>query len=122
MVGSAGSGNLVEWLADYTGDILSGYRFTLYSGIAISLFSLIPFALIRAAKPTVEESRVSFSFEMLKERWPFYFKISISNFLVGMGAGLVIPFLNLYFRDRFGQAPDSIGHFYFLMTAYIYSS
>lgn len=115
MVGSAGSGNLVELLADYTGDLFSGYRYTLYVGIGISLLSLIPFALIRASKPSEDESKITLTWDLFRERWPFYFKISISNFLVGMGAGLVIPFLNLYFRDRFGQAPDSIGHFYFMV-------
>jgi predicted MFS family arabinose efflux permease len=33
---------------------------------------------------------------------------------VGLGAGLVIPFLNLFFRDRFAQPPDKITFFYFL--------
>jgi predicted MFS family arabinose efflux permease len=49
---------------------------------------------------------------MLKERGSLYFRIFFSNFLVGVGAGLIIPFLNLYFRDRFGLNPDAIGSYY----------
>jgi len=30
-------------------------------------------------------------------------------FLVGFGAGLTVPFLNLYFRNRFGLGPERIG-------------
>jgi predicted MFS family arabinose efflux permease len=36
-------------------------------------------------------------------------------FIIGLGAGLTIPFLNLYFRDRFGLPPDTIGLFYSLV-------
>jgi predicted MFS family arabinose efflux permease len=34
-----------------------------------------------------------------------------------MGAGLIIPFLNLYFRDRFGLTPQTIGVYYGLVHA-----
>jgi MFS family permease len=46
--------------------------------------------------------------------------IAANALLIGMGAGLVIPFMNLYFRDRFGSSSGEIG-FYFagaqVMTA-----
>lgn len=39
------------------------------------------------------------------------------NFLVGIGAGLIIPFLNLYFKDRFNLQPDVIGLFFLAVSA-----
>jgi MFS family permease len=39
-------------------------------------------------------------------------KLTFPGFLVGCGAGLTIPFLNLYFRDRFHQDPQQIGGFF----------
>lgn len=114
MVGSLFSGKIVLLLADYTGDIILGYRYTLYLGILSSLLALIPFSKIIAKTPSVEENKIEFSREKFKKRGMFYLKISAANFTVGLGAGLVIPFLNLYFRDRFNQPPDLITFYYFL--------
>ena len=35
--------------------------------------------------------------------------IALNSALIGMGAGLVIPFMNLYFKDRFGCTSAQIG-------------
>ena len=115
MAGSIGSGKLVTVIADYTGDIVLGYQYTIYLGIAIGLISLVPFFMIKSAKPSREENKILFSWQQLKSRGKFYFKVSFSNFLVGLGAGLIIPFLNLYFRDRFNLSPDLIGLYYFVV-------
>ena len=114
MVGSLFSGKLVLILAEFTGDIIAGYRYTLYIGIAASILALIPFALVKANPPSAEESKISLNMNQIRNRGGFYFKITIANFIVGLGAGLIIPFLNLYFRDRFGQPPDRITFFYFM--------
>lgn len=116
MFGSIVSGKIVKIIEGVTGDIILGYQYTLYGGIAIGLLALIPFFLIKAAKPSAEENRISINMDQFRKRGKFYFKITSSNFLVGMGAGLIIPFLNLYFRDRFGLGPDTIGLFYFVVA------
>jgi predicted MFS family arabinose efflux permease len=113
MIGSVGSGQLVIWLGDLTGNTILGYRYTMYIGIAVSLLALIPYAKIRSARPTGEERQIDFSRERLKKRWPFYTKVFTVNYLIGTGAGISIPFLNLYFRDRFGLTADTIGFYYF---------
>jgi predicted MFS family arabinose efflux permease len=115
MGGSVGSGKMVMIIGNWTGDILTGYQVTLYLGILVGLMALIPFFLIRASGPSREESRISLSYQQLKQRGLFYFRISISNFIIGLGAGLIIPFLNLYFRDRFNLLPDTIGFYYFVV-------
>ncbi|UCG60859.1 MAG: MFS transporter [Candidatus Zixiibacteriota bacterium] len=115
MAGSIGSGKMVMVISGWTGDIILGYQITLYIGIAVALAALIPFFLVRSSKPSEEERRISLSYRQLKERGRFYFKITISNFIIGAGAGLIIPFLNLYFRDRFNLQPDTIGFYYFVV-------
>ncbi|HKQ57321.1 MAG TPA: MFS transporter, partial [Candidatus Eisenbacteria bacterium] len=42
--------------------------------------------------------------------------VGLNAFLIGAGAGLVIPFMNLYFANRFGCSSGQIG-FYFSMAA-----
>lgn len=112
MVGSLGFGHMVTWLADRSGDIIAAYRYTLYTGIGVGLLALIPFAMIKSAPPSAEENRISISWDQLRRRGGFYLRISIANFLVGLGAGLIIPFLPLFFRDRFGLDPGTISIYY----------
>jgi predicted MFS family arabinose efflux permease len=118
MFGSVSSGQAVVWLTNVTGDVILGYRYTLYAGIGFSLLALIPYAVIRAARPSADERRILLPGREGRRRWRLYGKLTGANFLIGMGAGLSIPFLNLYFRDRFGLTADTIGVFYFcVMTS-----
>ena len=117
MVGSLGAGNMVTIITEQTGNIMVGYQYTLYAGLATSALAMIPLSLIKAAAPSAEENRINLSWEQFRRRGGFYFRITFVNFMVGMGAGLIIPFLNLYFRDRFGLAPDRIG-FYFIILQF----
>ncbi len=114
MFGSLFAGKLVVIIAGITGDLVTGYRSTLYLGIASSLLALIPFSKIKAANPATEENKFELNLSQIRKRGKFYLKITAANFMVGLGAGLIIPFLNLYFRDRFAQPPDNITFYYFL--------
>jgi len=116
MVAAAGGGEAADLLGNLVGDEVLGYRYALYIGIGVSTLGLLPFSLIQASDPSKEESRLHLSWRQFKERGRLYFKISIVNFLVGTGAGLIIPFLNLYFRDRFDLPADTIGWFYFFVS------
>lgn len=115
IIGAAGAGRLATALGEMVGDPILGYQYTLYIGIGVSLLALIPFAMIRAAVPTKNEVGIKLNLKTLRLRGGFYFKVFFCNFLIGMGAGLIIPFLNLYFRDRFDLAPDTIGLYYALV-------
>ncbi len=115
MVGSLGAGRLSTVLEASAGSLVQAYQYTLFTGIGISLLSLIPILLIVAHSPSGEENRIIISKEQIRKRGSFYIKICFANFFVGMGAGLVIPFLNLYFQDRFSVSVQSIGIFFFLV-------
>jgi len=116
MAGSLLAGKTAALLTARTGDLILAYRLTLVGGIGLSLLALIPFAFIQAAAPSAEENRVIFTRERFRSRGLFYFQITLVNLLIGTGAGLVIPFLNLYFSDRFQQPADTIGYYFFLVN------
>lgn len=109
---SFGSGWMAELLHDQTSSSILGYRYTLYIGIAVSMLALIPFGLIRPQSPSAEEHRLTLNWAKIRRRAGFYSKITVANLLIGMGAGLSIPFLNLYFKERFGLPPGLIGLFF----------
>jgi len=112
MFGAAFAGRLAATLGESTGSIVEGYQITLIVGIAVSLLALIPYLMIKPSEPSREERRLDISWEKLKTRGGFFLKVFVTNFTIGAGAGLIIPFLNLYFRDRFNLPPDVIGIYY----------
>jgi MFS family permease len=115
MLGSLVFGWLVPQLEIYTGDIVQAYRWTFAISVALGLLALIPFSLIKAVDPTEDNDKAIFSFGVVRRRLSLYSRLFIPYLIVGGGAGLIIPFLNLYFRDRFDQPPDKIGFFFFVV-------
>ncbi len=115
--GSVLFGWMVTALSDAVGGIVNAYRWTFVVGIGLGLISLIPFALIQPTGPSREDKKAVFSWNLIKRQSRLYLKLCIPFFIVGSGAGLIIPFLNLYFRDRFNQPPDKIGLFYTAVNA-----
>lgn len=116
VMGALGAGKLVTLINELADDRLLGYRITLALGVVTGLAALIPLGLIRE-KSKSDTLPMRLDWQQLKQRWNLYAKLMSSHFLVGIGAGLIIPFLNLYFRDRFGLKPDMIGLFYACVTA-----
>lgn len=113
MLGSLIFGQMVTILSDMTGGMVGAYRWTFLVSVALGLLALVPFSMLKASDPGQEDEKADFSYTLLKRRAWLYAKLFIPYFIVGTGAGLIIPFLNIYFRDRFDQPPDKIGLFYF---------
>ncbi len=112
-IGSFAFGALVDFIGDmYKLEAILAHRYTLTVGILISLFALIPFSLLKMPKVIPEEDRLRLSWAKLKPMRGVLLKLSLPYFIVGTGAGMIIPFLNLFFRDRFGQSPDQIGMYF----------
>jgi len=107
VVGVAGGG----WLAGFLGNRLHsdvlGLRITLLAAVGLLLLAVIPYAFIHSPPPDRGEAR---RFRLRGYPNPRLLgKLALPAFMVGCGAGLVIPFLNLYFRDRFALDPPAIG-------------
>ena len=117
MVGSAGAGKLVTTVGELSGDVIFGYKFGLITGVIIGTLALFPFAMVTARDPLAAEERISLNFGLLKSRGGFYIRLIFVNFLIGIGAGLIIPFLNLYFKERFKLQADMIGLFFLAVSA-----
>lgn len=41
--------------------------------------------------------------------WGMWWRLALPHGLVGLGAGLTIPFINIYFTDRFGVPKEELG-------------
>ncbi|MBN2621501.1 MFS transporter [candidate division WOR-3 bacterium] len=90
------------------------YRVTLYVFSVLVFAAVIPYVLIKEKAVTTTEP-------MKIHSWRLIMKLFLPGIIVGIGAGLSIPFLNLYFKDVFSSATRMIGIFYcgqqFLMIA-----
>ncbi len=115
------------WLHDYflvyfNGRVAPGeveiyaYRYAMLVTSIVGLTAIIPFTLIKAKKPEPEEVARAFSWKVLKANWRLLFKLNVPFMLLGTGAGLIIPFLNLYFRERFHLNANQIGVYFSILS------
>ncbi len=118
-------------LAGALGNVLAGHLPALFGGWlnvpdthvaayqAVMLFSLVsgllvlvPLFLIkepRAAEPQPETAGLkSFSFWAILSR-PLTLKLALPNLVMGIGAAILIPYLNLYFSEHFGVSDQNLG-------------
>lgn len=110
VVGALGGGLLPRLVVAHGGTAVAGYRLTLGLAALCMLISFVPYLAIRATPGTGRRVPLN---EYWKARdWRILVKLATPAFLVGTGAGLIIPFLNLYFRGRFSLQSDAIGRIF----------
>jgi MFS family permease len=107
VIGAAGGGALPRLIVASGGSLVDGYRLTLGLAAALVLLAIIPYTMIREAPRTGRA--LSITQYLVARDWPLLTRIAFPKFLTGLGAGLIIPFLNLYFRNRFHLASNAIG-------------
>ena len=92
-------------------DLLHAYRWTLCFGAGLAVCAAFPIARIGAARGAGHSSEV---YRPARGDTRLLAQIAINFFLIGAGAGLVIPFMNLYFAQRFQCSSAQIGSFFSL--------
>jgi len=113
VLSASGIGAIASILTIRFGSEVIGLRWALVIAAAVTFSATIPFGRIRS-KPSVAEKRPWRDYVYSRDM-RLILKLSLPAFFVGCGAGLTIPFLSLYFRDRFNQDPAQIG-FYFSIS------
>lgn len=120
VLGSMGGGVLADTLQHYGIDHVLSLRFTLFAGGIATLAAFVPMLFIRerqtqpelpniAAAPqeqprhSAEQAKADVSVKKASDgssRIIFWFVLT--QLPIGLGSGLVVPYLNLYFTNRFG--------------------
>jgi len=121
IVGSLGGGYLPNLFSHFVDFKSVAFRYSLYLSAFLGVLALIPFAMIKPKK-RVAESRAhkkGWDRKLLTQRSILLFRLSSPFFILGLGAGLIIPFLNLYFRDRFFLPARTIGIFFALLQFFM---
>jgi MFS family permease len=89
------------------GETEASYRNMLLAAAAVTAASSAALLAIRESAPpeAQEEERERFD-------WPVAAKFFLPELAFGLGAGLTIPFINLYFNSRFGVPAGTIALYY----------
>ncbi|MGH9391709.1 MAG: MFS transporter, partial [Vicinamibacteria bacterium] len=115
-------------------------RWSLYVAACLILVSAIPFNAMKEARPEEIDSsdrggsrtatplrRLSDRFggtlqyarDLIEVDWVLNLKLALPAMLIGLGAGLIIPFMNLFFHDRFGMSEGEIGLLFAVMQGFM---
>ena len=110
VIGNLIGGLLTDFFSLFVSDLHS-IRYTLMIGAFIYLIGLIPTTKFQELPKIVNKPKtrrkISLSWENNGLKLIVLF--AIAQILIGFGSGLVIPYLNLYFADRFSASTTSIG-------------
>jgi predicted MFS family arabinose efflux permease len=89
----------------------AAYQGVLLSAVAVSFLTLIPLVLIKEPQAAAQNDRLpekkASLFSVATK--PANLKFAVPNLLVGSGAALLIPYLNLFFVDRFAISDAVLG-------------
>ena len=104
-------GSLENWLGLAQGSAAS-YRWVITAGIFLATTSLIPVFLIREdpIKPVMSANHVPIRiiFKDIASR-PIIRQLALINLIIGFGAAILIPYLNVFLRGKFNIADDLLG-------------
>ncbi len=96
-------------------DLLHAYRAALMLGAALDLAAALPLLRLAGLVETPHaRTRESTPSEATRRLVP----IAANALLIGLGAGLVIPFMNLYFASRFQCSSTQIGAFFSIAAVF----
>lgn len=112
-----GGGWLHRELARMLGSPVVAYRILLIGGACSTLASALVYLGIPSGTVVDRSQTAASLIQRARSKAPLLFRLTFPFFIIGIGAGLVIPFLNLYFRDRFGMEPLAIGFYYGLVQS-----
>lgn len=108
LIGSLLGGGLKDGLAGLGVDELTAYRVGLLVGAGFVAAAVWPFSRIAPSREP-RTMRAPGLRRLDGIDVPLWLKLIFPSFLVGMGAGLTIPYLNLYFKNAFGMSDAAIG-------------
>lgn len=94
------------------------YEMALYVGIVASAIAIVPFFFI-TQKP-IPVDRTDFLAKIKNYDWKIIGKLMVPKMLIGMGAGLVIPFMNLYFKNVFNLETSQIGYYFSILQVFMF--
>lgn len=112
VIGNLLGGGLTDFFALFTTELI-GIRYTLLVGSLFYLLAFIPILKMTEKEKPKQTSKVKLNLKAFFTKNKTGIKIialfAIAQLIIGTGSGLVIPYLNLYFADRFDASTSVVG-------------
>lgn len=113
------SASLGNWLGGYLPSLMgtlrnvhpessTAYALALASMAFVAFLGMIPVALLK----TVKGEKIVHSFDplrVIREKPKLLIKLLLPSLIISVGAGLFMPFMNVFFREVHGQSDQTIG-------------
>lgn len=90
-------------------DSATAYQAVLLTCVILGSFALIPIFMIRQDKPVKTEEKQPRTSIINLIRKPMVLKLFIPQFVLGIGAAILIPYMNVFFRAKFTMPSDTLG-------------
>lgn len=107
-IGALIGGYIPKILAHWGIPLVSGYRVSLLMGAVFAFLSVFFYMRLAGKKP-IKTGKIDWLNYLKARDWKTTSKLCFPMILIGLGAGLVIPFLNIYFSNRFELDSANIG-------------
>lgn len=111
-VGNWIGGLLPTWMARISGGLAtsaSSYRLSLVIVAFTACFSVIPLFMMVMQKGKAAERSLFAPFTYFKDHPALLGKLILPTLVTSIGAGLIMPFMNIFFRQVHGQSDSAIG-------------
>lgn len=102
------------------------YRWVLATNILLGTTSLIPLWRMREPQASASEKTASSTVKPdAREAGPgpsltrLIFRLAAPNFLIGIGAAILIPYMNVFFKDKFNISDSLLGLLFSLSSLFI---
>lgn len=96
-------------------DSLLAYRLTLFSALLLLGLSIVPYSMLQERRMSRAERRAQPMRIILPSR-DLMFRLLVPEAILGLGAGLIIPFLNVYFARHLGASAAQVGTIFSVMS------
>jgi predicted MFS family arabinose efflux permease len=110
VVGAFACGRAVTWLTPHLGSETESLAWVLSSAGVLALLAAWPYGTIEEGSVHVE--RRDPIGPLVWRQCRVLARFALPQLIISSGAGLCIPFLALYFQDRFGMSPGNVGNLY----------
>ncbi|MCP4583493.1 MAG: MFS transporter, partial [candidate division Zixibacteria bacterium] len=108
LLGALIGGYIPRILLNWDVPLVTGYRISLLMGAIFAAMSVLFYLRIKTPA-AIKIGKILWRKYLRARDWQTTFKLCLPQILIGLGAGLVIPYLNIYFADRFNLDSASIG-------------
>jgi MFS family permease len=111
LLGAFIGGYIPRILSHWDVPLVTGFRVSLLMG-AVFAFCSVFFYMRISTKAPIRTGKIQWLKYLKARDWRTTGRLCLPQVLIGLGAGLVIPFLNIYFSNRFDLDSASIGKIY----------